>query len=177
MGFRTGWGCSYYEWETVTLSEREGLPGGHYRITFTYPTYVGQPIDVYLAADETQAVASNEVCSTAPGSVTIGHALIANPPRVYEQYRGSQGNNTAWEVRAKLTLRELEGIGGEYVVRFHLNPDSQDSKTMRSQVFASAVQDFGVSFDVPNGTCCSIGYDVNAPKVQEKASVVRVLTG
>lgn len=174
--YRTGFLCSYYDYAVVTLVEREGLPGGTYRVTFQYPTYQGTPVTVTLGPGETETITSDEVCATSPGENVITPSLVASPPRVYETFTGVTGNNTDWELKGTLTLRELEGVGGEYVVNFRVSPGSE-SKTVRGQVFASAVEEFDVSFEVPNGTCCSIGYSTNAPKVREKASLITILLG
>jgi len=174
QSMRSGFWCSYYVWGILNLTEVEGT-GGTYLVHFANsPEGNTQDVNVYLSPNQHQTVTSQELCAQSSGS-TVSYSVTT--PRIYEKFRGVEGTNPVWELHGKLTLRELEGIGGEYVVRLDAMPGPLDSHTDTVNILPSSVKDFAISFSVPSGTGYTISYSINAPKVQEKASVIKILFG
>ncbi|HKZ64345.1 MAG TPA: hypothetical protein VJ400_07880 [Thermoplasmata archaeon] len=171
---RSGFWCSYYVWRVLNLTETEGT-GGSFQVHFeNSPEGYTSDVTVYASAHETETVSSGELCASSASS-TVSYTVV--PPRITEKYRGIDGTNPVCELRGELTLRELEGITGEYVVRFSVQPGPLDSRTYTQHIVPGDVRDFDVSFSVPSCTGHSISYSINAPKVRENASLITILFG
>lgn len=171
---RSGFWCAYYVLGILNLTEVEGT-GGTFQIHFANsPEGNTQDTSVYLSSNQRQTITSQELCADTTES-TVSYSVT--PPRINEAFRGIVGNNPVWELHGKLTLRELEGIGGEYVVRLDLTPGPAESHSHTVNIYPNSVNDFDATFSVPSGTGYTIRYSINAPKVQEKAALIKILLG
>lgn len=173
--YREGFWCSYYDFANVRVVEKEGRSGGTYTVTFHYPSTPPTSTTFTLAANEEKTIQSEELCADNPGQNTITFTLAAAPPRINEKNQGIYSGNETWDLKANLTLRELEGTGGEYVIVFKAQPNAA-SMTVRGNLSAKGVMDFKGTLRVPDANCCFLEYQINAPKIQERVSMLGALS-
>ena len=152
----------------LTLKELDGVDGGRYTVTFN-PGSWQEVTTILIGPWETRIYDSRGWCPSDWSSPKYTFAPL--PPRFTSQYISgdtSQWNNTVWELRGALTLREQEGIGGAYAV--HFVTSSGAGTTVTKDLTPNGVATFQASITVPSPSV-SMQYEVNAPKVTYKSGL------